>query len=120
MIIALCMSAPNFYLARSFRSLAVKGVNFYGQRSEYVVSGSDCGHIFVWDKEAECIVNMMDADEKGAVSRAYRNVLLIEITINPLQCCRRMSSSLTPVYPSSRPLGSTTRSKYGCPPTTPH
>ena len=50
-------------------SLAVKGVNFYGQRSEYVVSGSDCGHIFVWDKEAECIVNMMDADEKGAVSR---------------------------------------------------
>ena len=60
----------------------MKGVNFYGQRSEYVVSGSDSGHIFVWDKEAECIVNMMDADEKGAVSRVYRNVL-IEI-INPL------------------------------------
>ena len=48
----------------------MKGVNFYGQRSEYVVSGSDCGHIFIWDKESECIVNMMDADEKGAVSRA--------------------------------------------------
>ena len=48
--------------------IAVKGVNFYGQRSEYVVSGSDCGHIFIWDKESECIVNMMDADEKGAVS----------------------------------------------------
>ena len=26
----------------------VKQVNFYGQRSEYVVSGSDCGHIFIW------------------------------------------------------------------------
>lgn len=48
--------------------MTVKGVNFYGQRSEYVVSGSDCGHIFVWDKEAECIVNMMDADEKGATN----------------------------------------------------
>ena len=59
---------------KSFHILAVKGVNFYGQRSEYVVSGSDCGHIFVWDKEAECIVNMMDADEKGAVSRVYRDV----------------------------------------------
>ena len=106
-------------LPGSFHSLAVKGVNFYGQRSEYVVSGSDCGHVFVWDKEAECIVNMMDADEKGAVSRVYRNVLLIEI-INPLLCCRRMSSSPIQVYPSLRPLGSTTRSKYGCPPTTPH
>ena len=59
----------------------MKGVNFYGQRSEYVVSGSDCGHIYIWDKEAECIVNMMDADEKGAVSRVYRNVANIANTL---------------------------------------
>ncbi len=46
----------------------MKGVNFFGQRSEYVVSGSDCGHIFFWDKATESIVNMVDADDKGAVS----------------------------------------------------
>ena len=27
-----------------------QGVNFYGQRSEYVISGSDCGNIFFWSK----------------------------------------------------------------------
>jgi WD repeat-containing protein 42A len=50
---------------------SVKGVNFYGQRSEYVVSGSDCGHVFIWDKQSESIVNMMDADDKGAVSAEF-------------------------------------------------
>lgn len=25
-------------------------VTFFGPRSEYVASGSDCGHIFLWDK----------------------------------------------------------------------
>lgn len=28
----------------------VKGVSFLGKSEEYVVSGSDCGHIFVWSK----------------------------------------------------------------------
>lgn len=27
----------------------MKGVSFMGARDEYVVSGSDCGHIFIWD-----------------------------------------------------------------------
>ena len=31
-------------------SATVKGVNFYGPRSEYVISGSDCGNIFFWSK----------------------------------------------------------------------
>lgn len=26
--------------------ITVKGVNFYGPKSEFVVSGSDCGHIY--------------------------------------------------------------------------
>ncbi|KAB2043019.1 hypothetical protein ES319_D02G259900v1 [Gossypium barbadense] len=29
----------------------VKGVNFFGPKSEYVVSGSDCGRIFIWKKK---------------------------------------------------------------------
>jgi hypothetical protein len=31
-------------------SATVKGVNFYGPHSEYVISGSDCGNIFFWSK----------------------------------------------------------------------
>jgi hypothetical protein len=34
----------------------VKGVNYWGPDSEYVVSGSDCGHFFVWDR-ASTVLN---------------------------------------------------------------
>jgi len=47
--------------------VAVKGVNFYGPRSEYVVSGSDCGNVFLWDRQTSHIVNYFHADEGGVV-----------------------------------------------------
>ena len=34
----------------------MKGVNYWGPNSEYVVSGSDCGHFFVWDR-ASTVLN---------------------------------------------------------------
>lgn len=46
----------------------VKGVNFYGPHSEFVVSGSDCGHIFLWDKDTENIVQYMDGDDGGVIN----------------------------------------------------
>lgn len=46
----------------------VKGVNFYGAKSEYVVSGSDCGNVFIWDKESTELVNVFHADDAGVVS----------------------------------------------------
>ncbi|XP_033225639.1 DDB1- and CUL4-associated factor 8-like [Belonocnema kinseyi] len=46
----------------------VKGVNFFGPKSEYVVSGSDCGNIFIWDKDTEAIVQWMPGDEQGVVN----------------------------------------------------
>jgi len=49
-------------------SATVKGVNFYGPNSEFVVSGSDCGNIFFWDKETERIVKLLDGDENGVVN----------------------------------------------------
>jgi len=49
-------------------SQTVKGVNFYGPNSEFVVSGSDCGHIFFWDKEGEDIVHMVEGDKEGVVN----------------------------------------------------
>jgi WD repeat-containing protein 42A len=42
----------------------VKGVNFFGPRSEFVVTGSDCGHIFLWDKKTAKLVNMMKGDRR--------------------------------------------------------
>ena len=35
----------------------VKGVNFYGQHSEFVISGSDCGNLYVWDAKTGELVN---------------------------------------------------------------
>lgn len=46
----------------------MKGVNFFGPDSQFVVSGSDCGHIFFWDKEGEDIVHMMEGDVEGVVN----------------------------------------------------
>ncbi|XP_028678066.1 DDB1- and CUL4-associated factor 8 [Erpetoichthys calabaricus] len=46
----------------------VKGVNFYGPHSEYVVSGSDCGHIYLWEKNSAQIVQFMEGDKGGVVN----------------------------------------------------
>ena len=46
----------------------MKGVNFYGPRSEFVVTGSDCGNIFFWDKDTESIVHLVNGDKEGVVS----------------------------------------------------
>lgn len=46
----------------------VKGVNFYGQKGEYILSGSDCGNIFFWDKESEAVVNYFHGDQGGVVN----------------------------------------------------
>nr|XP_039257390.1 DDB1- and CUL4-associated factor 8-like [Styela clava] len=46
----------------------VKGVNFYGPKSEFVVSGSDCGNIFLWDKESSKVVQFMQGDDGGVVN----------------------------------------------------
>ncbi|KAK9487941.1 WD40-repeat-containing domain protein [Lipomyces starkeyi] len=40
----------------------VKDVNFFGADDEYVMSGSDSGHLFVWDKSTGRIVQILDAD----------------------------------------------------------
>lgn len=50
---------------------SVKGVNFYGPCSEFVVSGSDCGHIYLWDKNSARVVQFMEGDRGGVVSCRY-------------------------------------------------
>ncbi|OWA54323.1 putative DDB1- and CUL4-associated factor 8 [Hypsibius exemplaris] len=46
----------------------VKSVNFYGPRSEFVVSGSDCGKVLFWDRVTARIVHFLEANGIGAVN----------------------------------------------------
>lgn len=41
----------------------VKDVNFFGPKCEYVVSGSDCGRIFIWRKKDGALLRAMEADK---------------------------------------------------------
>lgn len=36
--------------------------------SEYVTSGSDCGNVFLWDRDTEEIVQYMEGDFEGVVN----------------------------------------------------
>lgn len=60
-------------------SATVKGVNFYGPKSEYILSGSDDGHIYIWDRNTEAIVNWMRGDDNGVVNciEAHPNLPVI-------------------------------------------
>eukprot|EP00124_Ichthyophonus_hoferi_P003308 Ihof_evm1s280 gene=Ihof_evmTU1s280 len=40
----------------------VKDVNFFGPNSEYVLSGSDDGHVMIWDKDTGRLVNAIVGD----------------------------------------------------------
>ena len=41
----------------------VKGVSFYGDDDEFVLSGSDCGRLFFWDKVSKEVVTCWQGDE---------------------------------------------------------
>jgi nuclear receptor interaction protein len=58
--------APCSTHTRSYRGhcnvKTVKDVNFYGLNDEYVVSGSDSGHVFIWDRKTASLVNILEGD----------------------------------------------------------
>jgi nuclear receptor interaction protein len=41
-----------------------KDVNFYGLQDEYIVSGSDCGNLFIWDKKTGELLNILNGDQE--------------------------------------------------------
>ncbi|XP_013187255.1 DDB1- and CUL4-associated factor 8 [Amyelois transitella] len=49
-------------------SATFKGVAFFGPKSEYIVSGSDCSYIYIWEKNSEAIVQWLKGDENGVVN----------------------------------------------------
>lgn len=39
----------------------IKEANFWG--NDYIMSGSDCGHVFVWDRETAKLCMLLEADQ---------------------------------------------------------
>jgi len=61
---------------------AVKGVNFYGPKSEYIVSGSDCGNVFLWDKKTAGIVQCLTGDYEGVVSQVTCMHTILQLVLH--------------------------------------
>ncbi|KAF9953991.1 DDB1- and CUL4-associated factor 6 [Mortierella alpina] len=55
--------------ARTMASL-IKEANFFGPNSEFVMSGSDDGRIFFWDKLTGKIINVIKGDRRGELPPA--------------------------------------------------
>lgn len=39
----------------------IKEANFWG--NDYVMSGSDCGHVFIWERKTGKLVMLLEADQ---------------------------------------------------------
>lgn len=55
------LEEPQVYLGHR-NSQTIKGVSFFGPKDEYVMSGSDCGNIFIWKKKGAKLVRVMVGD----------------------------------------------------------
>lgn len=55
------LEKPQIYSGHR-NSQTVKGVSFFGPNDEYVLSGSDCGHIFIWKKKGAKLVRLVVGD----------------------------------------------------------
>ncbi|KRY56217.1 DDB1- and CUL4-associated factor 8 [Trichinella britovi] len=83
----------SYFGYRNFQT--VKGINFYGPSSEFIMSGSDCGHIFFWDKNSEKLVNVLLGEERGVVNT---------LVAHP-HCSVVATSGLEPVVKLWAPIG---------------
>ncbi|KAG2210973.1 hypothetical protein INT47_000133 [Mucor saturninus] len=85
----------------------VKDVGFYGLYDEYVVSGSDRGHLFIWDKKTTNIVQILRADEdvvnvaKGHPFLPILAVSGIDSTVKIFKPTSRLPTSTDPKNPNS-------------------
>lgn len=48
--------------ARNLRT-DIKQARFYGNNDEFVVAGSDCGHMFIWERSTGNIIKLLKADD---------------------------------------------------------
>lgn len=77
-----CSSHVNVYRGHC-NIKTVKDVNYFGLDDEYVVSGSDCGNVFIWDRKTSDLVNILSGDSdvvnvvQGTISDC--DILIVEL-----------------------------------------
>ena len=86
----------------------IKDVGFYGLHDEYIVSGSDDGHLFIWDKETSKIVQILHADE-DVVNVVKGHPFL------PILAASGIDSTVKIFSPTSRPPSSSRIAKPNSP-----
>ncbi|XP_021655677.2 uncharacterized protein LOC110646521 [Hevea brasiliensis] len=57
------LEEPQVYLGHR-NAIKGKGVSFFGPNDEYVLSGSDCGNIFIWKKRGGKLLRLMFGDRQ--------------------------------------------------------
>lgn len=66
------------FVSTSLRNDWVKEANFFGPDEAFIVAGSDCGSVFIWEKETARIrlvrVNFDDRTDQGLSSHNRRSV----------------------------------------------
>lgn len=68
----------------------VKDVNFFGLNDEYVVSGSDSGHVFIWDRKSGKLLNILEGDSEVVnVVQGKQSVLSSDLRVVLLTSPRR-------------------------------
>ena len=55
------ISCPCFACDSSFFRTMIKEANFWGD--DFVMSGSDCGHVFVWERDTAKLCMLLEADQ---------------------------------------------------------
>jgi len=78
----------------------VKSVSFFGPNQEYVMSGSDDGNIFIWEKKNAKLINLIKGD-KHVVN------VLVGHPIDPILATGGIDNSVkvfSPILPHSNPL----------------
>jgi nuclear receptor interaction protein len=76
----------------------VKDVNYFGLQDDYVVSGSDSGHVFIWDRKTSELVNILEGD--GEVVNVVQGTCLfsnLSATTNPPQVTHTSQRWQSPV-----------------------
>ncbi|KAI9486355.1 MAG: WD40-repeat-containing domain protein [Benjaminiella poitrasii] len=82
----------------------IKDVDFYGLHDEYIVSGSDGGQLFMWDKQTSKIVQILKADDEIVnVAKGHPKL--------PFLAVSGIDSTVKIFTPTSRPRSTSSKSE---------
>ena len=71
----------------------LQGVSFLGPEDEFVMSGSDCGHMFVWDARTGEVLSMLKVRAGRGWCRERRRRVAGRRARTPVAGCRRLPAA---------------------------